>query len=118
MQTTLTTIKEIRHSLKRWGTFWKLRECGKGFNKQNMSFVQTPKQSRHSASDSIYEPEFIATFTAQIQRLEPKCIQALRAKYVAALPYALAINQYGFESKKSADYWLHRAERTLMTQLS
>lgn len=116
MQETLVTIKQVRMLLKHWGRFWKCREFGKGYNRQAVTEQQGGRGYAGHA-DAMQVPTDIATLTSLIASLSPECIRALRAKYLTDLPFVEALRVNGFDSKKSADFWLVKAERSLMVQL-
>ena len=70
-----------------------------------------------SRSENIYVPEQIETLTQSISRLRPECIRALRARYVVDKPINNAAILMGFDSKRSLQFWLSKAERGLISTM-
>lgn len=118
MMTANITIKQVRSALKKWGNFWVKRELGRGFKSQSISDRVGQPTGGFSASDVMHVPDEIERVTDLISRLRPECIKAIRARYMMSEPLADAGKQLGFESKRSVEFWLVKAERALMLELS
>mgnify|MGYP000205937070 CR=1 FL=1 len=118
MMTTNITIKQVRAALKKWGNFWVKREMGRGFKSQSISDRTGQPTGGFSSSEAMSVPEDIELITSIISRLRPECIKAIRARYVMGGTMAEASKLLGFDSKRSAEFWLVKAERSLMLELS
>ncbi|WP_440055471.1 hypothetical protein ACSLBF_04845 [Pseudoalteromonas sp. T1lg65] len=118
MMNNQVTIKQLRQALKRWGKFWYGKELGKGFNR----VAVTENISRYSvagcSSDQMSVPAEISGLTAIIDNLRPECKRALRVKYLSTDKGLEAIKMTGFDSKRSFEFWLVKAERALLLALS
>ena len=115
----MRTIKGVRFELKQWGDFWARQELGTGYSSK--SNVQGIKEAclvgcasssdlhlfSHRA-DSIYVPAHITVIDESLERLSPKCITALRQRYVnkGQILY--------FSNKEIFLFWVKKAERELL----
>ena len=113
---THQTIKQVRFDLKRWGNFWLKRELGKGYRAESLVVREGQPAGGFVNSDAMFVPPEIDVLTEQISKLNPQCIKAIRAKYMMPQTLAEAAHILGFDSKRSIEFWLNKAERTLMTQ--
>ncbi|KZN45682.1 hypothetical protein [Pseudoalteromonas luteoviolacea] len=118
MITTQITIKHIRNALRRWGKFWRQRELGKGFSRQAVTEQAGGGRSNYFSSDMMSVPEEIELIGQLIAKLRPECIRAIRAKYLLDMDLTQAAKMLGFDTKRSAEFWLIKAERALMLELS
>ncbi|WDE08397.1 hypothetical protein SG34_025745 [Thalassomonas viridans] len=108
-------IKVLRSELKAWGKFWRRKESVNGFASSAIrEHVDTGTGDRNR-SENIYVPGQIEELTQFISRLRPECIRALRARYVVDKPLDSAATLMGFDSKRSLQFWLAKAERSLIT---
>ncbi|MCF2856489.1 hypothetical protein L1286_03315 [Pseudoalteromonas sp. SMS1] len=118
MIATQITIKQIRSALRRWGKFWRQRELGKGFSRQAVTEQSGGGRSNYFSSDMMSVPEEIELIGQLIAKLRPECIRAIRAKYLLDMELGQAAKMLGFDTKRSAEFWLIKAERALMLELS
>ncbi|AZZ99116.1 hypothetical protein CWB99_06600 [Pseudoalteromonas rubra] len=117
MMMTQPTIKQLRSALKRWGRFWRAKELGKGFSRQAVTERIGDSSARYVSSDMMSVPEEIEALTQQIAQLRPECIRALRGKYLVEGDIAQVAKTLGFDSKRSLEFWLVKAERSLLQTL-
>ncbi|KAF7783641.1 hypothetical protein PRUB_a3468 [Pseudoalteromonas rubra] len=117
MMMTQPTIKQLRTALKRWGRFWRAKELGKGFSRQAVTERIGDSSARYVSSDMMSVPEEIEALTQQIAQLRPECIRALRGKYLVEGDIAQVAKTLGFDSKRSLEFWLVKAERSLLQSL-
>ena len=118
MMLTPVTIKTIRSILRRWGKFWRQRELGKGFSRQAITEQINQGKSNFYSSDMMHVPREIEKIDALISTLRPECIRAIRAKYLLEGNLAISAKQLGFDTKRSAEFWLFKAENTLLLELT
>ncbi|NOU49537.1 hypothetical protein HG263_03105 [Pseudoalteromonas sp. JBTF-M23] len=116
--TTHITIKQVRSALKRWGNFWKAREFGKGFKSTSISESFGRPTGGFAGAESMSVPTEIELITQLIAALRPECIRAIRARYLMTGTLADAAKLVGFDSKRSAEFWLVKAERSLLAEFS
>ncbi len=109
------TIKALRKNLRSWGKFWRNKESIQGFSSRSISEHSDQSFSSRDLSDNMYVPQQIEKLTESITKLRPECIRAIRAKYICELEMPVAAIRLGFDSKRSAEFWLVRAERELLT---
>ena len=109
------TIKEVRKNLKAWGKFWRKKESIQGFATRSI-FESIGGGGGRASSDSIVVPSHIELLTTFIDKLQPKCIRAIRARYIHESPLEESALLMGFDSKRSAEFWLVKAERELLLQ--
>ncbi|GEK09160.1 hypothetical protein HUZ36_13340 [Pseudoalteromonas sp. McH1-7] len=112
------TIKQVRTALKRWGKFWCAKELGKGFSRQAATEAIGSVASRNMSAEQIHVPDEIAQLSASIELLRPECKRAIRAKYMMHSSAVNAAKLLGFDSKRSMEFWLLKAEQSLMVNLS
>ncbi|WP_225738302.1 MULTISPECIES: hypothetical protein [Pseudoalteromonas] len=118
MMTTNITIKQVRAALKKWANFWVKREMGRGFKSQSISDRTGQPTGGFSASEAMSVPDEIELITSLISQLRPECIKAIRARYMMPGTMTETSKLLGFDSKRSAEFWLVKAERSLMLELS
>ena len=115
----MRTIKDVRFELKQWGHFWARQEEGQGFSsKSNVQAIKEACEVGSASSsdlhlfshrsDSIFVPAHIEEIDHDLERLNPKCITAIRQRYVTK-----GLILY-FEDKKTFLYWVTKAERGLL----
>ncbi|NKC17966.1 hypothetical protein CWC29_003795 [Pseudoalteromonas sp. S4498] len=112
------TIKQVRTALKRWGKFWCSKELGKGFSRQAATEAIGSSSSQYVSAEQIHVPDEIAQLTASIELLRPECKRAIRAKYMMHNKVVDAAKTLGFDSKRSMEFWLLKAEQSLMVNMS
>ena len=118
MIVTPVTIKKIRAILRRWGKFWRQRELGKGFSRQAITEQIGAVKSNFSTSDMMHVPHEIEQIDTLISKLRPECIRAIRAQYLVEGSLAISAKLLGFETKRSAEFWLFKAENALLLELT
>ena len=115
----MRTIKDVRFELKQWGDFWARQELGQGYSSK--SNVQAIKEAclvgcasssdlhlfSHRA-DSIYVPAHIEMIDHDLERLSPRCITAIRQRYVSKGRILY------FSDKATFLFWVKKAERELL----
>ncbi|MCF6435195.1 hypothetical protein [Pseudoalteromonas sp. MMG022] len=116
--TTHITIKQVRSALKRWGKFWQSREYGKGFKRSSMSDSSGRPTGGAMGADAMSVPQEIELITQLVAAMRPECIRAIRARYLMSGTLADAAKLVGFDSKRSAEFWLVKAERSLLVEFS
>ncbi|NQY65346.1 MAG: hypothetical protein HRT38_16840 [Alteromonadaceae bacterium] len=115
----MRTIKDVRFELNLWGKFWARQEEGQGYSsKSNVQAIKEACQVGCASSsdlhlfshraDSIYVPAHITVIDESLERLSPKCITALRQRYVnkGQILY--------FSNKEIFLFWVKKAERELL----
>ncbi|CAH9054867.1 hypothetical protein PSECIP111951_01126 [Pseudoalteromonas holothuriae] len=115
---THITIKQVRGALKRWGKFWQSKELGKGFKRSSISEFSGKPSGGVAGADEMSVPKEIELITQLITTLRPECIRAIRARYIMTGTMAEAAKLVGFDSKRSAEFWLVKAERSLLAEFS
>ena len=116
----MRTIKDVRFELKQWGDFWARQEEGRGYSSK--SNVQVIKEAclvgcasssdlhlfSHRA-DSIFVQVHIEVIDCELERLSPRCITAIRQRYVnkGQILY--------FSDKETFLFWMKKAERELLS---
>ena len=109
----------MRFELKQWGIFWARQEEGTGYSsKSNVQAIKEACQVGCASSsdlhlfshrsDSIYVPAHIDEIGRALERLNPRCIIALRQRYVTK---GLV---FYFEDNKAFLFWVGKAERELL----
>jgi hypothetical protein len=111
------TIKELRKNLKMWGRFWRSKETIQGFATTSINERSDQTFSNRNHSENIFVPHMIEALTHKMSQLRPECIRALRARYIHEAPLKEAAILLGFESKRSAEFWLVKAEREMLSQM-
>ncbi len=106
------TIKELRKNLNTWGKFWRTKESIQGY--ATRSIYERTRGGGRSSSESIVVPSHIELLTTFIDKLQPKCIRAIRARYIHESPLGESALLMGFDSKRSAEFWLVKAEKELL----
>ncbi len=104
------TVKQLRNELTAWGRYWAHREYGQGHASRSMSDRLGEVRCASSAVIEVRVPTHIAHYDQQIARLSHDCRRALRVRYIVKRNWALV----GFDSQKSYQYWLRRAEGELL----
>ncbi len=109
----------MRFELKQWGDFWARQELGQGYSSK--SNVQAIKEACEigcaSASDlhlfshradRLFVPAHIQRIDRDLEKLSPRCITALRQRYVnkGRILY--------FADKDTFLFWVKKAERELL----
>ncbi|NQY64723.1 MAG: hypothetical protein HRT38_13510 [Alteromonadaceae bacterium] len=115
----MRTIKDVRFELKQWGDFWVRQELGQGYSsKSNVQAIKEACQVGCASSsdlhlfshraDSIFVPAHIEVIDRDLERLSPRCITALRQRYVnkGQILY--------FSEKETYMFWVTKAERELL----
>ena len=115
----MRTIKDVRFELKQWGNFWARQEEGQGFSsKSNVQAIKEACEVGSASSsdlhlfshraDSIFVPAHIEVIDCDLKRLKPKCITALRQRYVnkGQILY--------FSDRHTFLFWVKKAERELL----
>lgn len=110
-------IKALRSELKAWGRFWRKKESVNGFASSSIRERFDSGTGDKNRSENIYVPGQVEELTQCISRLRPECIRALRARYVVDKPLDSAATLMGFDSKRSLQFWLSKAERGLITTM-
>lgn len=105
----ILTIKQLRKELTHWGRYWASKEHGQGYSKR--SACERLNEGR--STNAVYEitvPPTVECYDVLITGLSIDCRRALRARYICQRNWALV----GFDSQKSYQYWLVRAEGELL----
>lgn len=110
-------IKALRSELKYWGKFWRNKESIKGYASSSLNEHFSDGGVDKNHSDNIYVPEQVEALTEFISQLRPECIRALRARYIVDKPLDSAATLMGFDSKRSLQFWLAKAERGLIVSM-
>ena len=111
------TIKALRKNLKSWGRFWRSKESIQGYATTSISERSDQTFSNRNHSENIFVPQMIEELTNLMSQLRPECIRALRARYIHEVPLKEAAILLGFESKRSAEFWLVKAEREILSKI-
>ena len=115
----MRTIKDVRLELKKWGNFWARQEEGTGYSsKSNVQAIKEACQVGCASSsdlhlfshraDSIFVPAHIEVIGHNLERLAPRCITAVRQRYVKKGQILY------FSDKKTFQFWVEKAERELL----
>jgi len=110
-------IKMLRSELKAWGRFWRRKESVNGFASCSIREHYDSGGGDKNRADNIYVPGQVEELTRFISRLRPECIRALRARYIVDKPLESAATLMGFDSKRSLQFWLAKAERGLISSM-
>ncbi|PAJ72053.1 hypothetical protein CJF42_23320 [Pseudoalteromonas sp. NBT06-2] len=111
------TIKELRKNLKNWGRFWRSKESIQGYATTSINERSDQTFASRNHSGNIFVPQIIDELTNLMTQLRPECIRALRARYIHEAPLKEAAILLGFESKRSAEFWLTKAEREILSRI-
>ncbi|WDD98393.1 hypothetical protein [Thalassomonas actiniarum] len=114
---TQINIKALRSELKAWGKFWRKKESVNGFASSSIRERYDSGTGDKNRAENIYVPGQVEELTHFISRLRPECIRALRARYVVDKPLDSAATLMGFDSKRSLQFWLAKAERGLISAM-
>ncbi|WP_018694252.1 hypothetical protein [Algicola sagamiensis] len=114
----MLNIKQLRHELQIWGNYWYSKEFGMGYNRR--AATEKIGLGRHvfQSSADFSVPTYIEKLDKKIGQLRPECVKALRVEYIVRKPARLVAKQYGFDSIQSFQFWLARAERTLILKIN
>ena len=107
-------IKTLRTDLKHWGKFWRNKETVNGFASCSLRERYDGGSTDINRSENIQVPVHVEELTQFISLLRPECIRALRARYIIDKPLDNAAILMGFDSKRSVQFWLGKAERSLL----
>ncbi len=103
------SIKTLRRELTQWGRFWQRREYGLGHAGRSACDKLGEIRVGGFAAESKV-PVHVLMYDRRIEVLSCDCRRALRVHYLCKRNWALV----GFDSKKSYEYWLRRAEGELL----
>ncbi|MCL1124136.1 hypothetical protein [Shewanella surugensis] len=107
MQIERMSIKTLRRELKTWGLYWRGQEYGGGYGSR--SACDKLGEIRIESTEQPV-PDHVHQYDQQVEQLSNDCRRALRVRYICTKNWALV----GFDSEKSYQYWLRRAEGELL----
>lgn len=104
------SIKLVRKELRAWGKYWHYQEQGQGFAGRSACDKLGEVLTGNAVFVEHSAPSHILAYDADIERLTPNCRRALRACYICNRNWALI----GFDSQRSYEFWLRKAEGALL----
>lgn len=110
INTDVMNIKTLRRELKVWGRYWRGQEYGGGYGSRSACVKIGETRIESSANTEQQVPDHVYQYDKQVERLSHECRRALRVRYICKKNWALV----GFDSEKSYQYWLRRAEGELL----
>ncbi|MCL1128006.1 hypothetical protein [Shewanella surugensis] len=110
MQIERMSIKTLRGELKTWGRYWRGQEYGGGYGSRSACDKLGEIRIESSVNTEQPVPDHVQFYDIQVEQLSQDCRRALRVRYICKKEWTLI----GFDSEKSYQYWLRRAEGELL----